>query len=50
VKVVKGKVDRNLMTPSRYGIRSISALMVFEGGRVVAAEIGIWCNSIEGNV
>ncbi len=34
VKVMKMDVDRNNITPSKYGIRGIPALLVFKGGQV----------------
>ena len=34
LKVMKMDVDRNNITPSRYGIRGIPALLVFKGGQV----------------
>jgi thioredoxin 1 len=35
LKVMKMDVDKNNMTPGRYGIRGIPALLVFKGGKVV---------------
>jgi thioredoxin 1 len=34
LKVMKMDVDKNQMTPGRYGIRGIPALLVFKGGKV----------------
>jgi thioredoxin 1 len=34
LKVMKMDVDRNNMTPGRYGIRGIPALLLFKGGKV----------------
>src|SRR5580693_3947654 len=34
IKVMKMEVDRNNMTPGRYGIRGIPALLLFKGGQV----------------
>ncbi len=34
LKVMKMDVDRNNMTPGRYGIRGIPALLLFKDGRV----------------
>jgi thioredoxin 1 len=35
LKVMKMDVDRNNMTPGKYGIRGIPALLVFKDGKVV---------------
>ncbi len=40
VKVMKMDVDRNNITPSRYGIRGIPALLVFKGGQVAEQIVG----------
>lgn len=40
LKVMKMDVDRNNMTPSRYGIRGIPALLVFKGGQVAEQIVG----------
>jgi thioredoxin 1 len=34
LKVMKMDVDKNNMTPGRYGIRGIPALLFFKGGKV----------------
>jgi len=34
LKVMKMDVDKNNMTPGRYGIRGIPALLLFKGGKV----------------
>lgn len=41
VLVVKLDTDRNPGTSERFGIRSIPTLMVFDGGREVAREVGV---------
>ncbi len=40
LKVMKMDVDRNNVTPSRYGIRGIPALLIFKGGQVAEQIVG----------
>lgn len=40
VKVMKMDVDKNNITPGRYGIRGIPALLVFKGGQVAQQIVG----------
>ncbi|MDE1154160.1 MAG: thioredoxin [Acidobacteriaceae bacterium] len=40
LKVMKMDVDKNQMTPGRYGIRGIPALLVFKGGKVAEQIVG----------
>jgi thioredoxin 1 len=40
IKVVKVNVDESPDAPSRYGVRSIPALMIFKNGQVVAQTVG----------
>ena len=40
IKVMKMDVDRNSMTPGRYDIRGIPALLIFKGGKVVEQIVG----------
>lgn len=40
IKVVKMNVDENPESPSRYGVRSIPALMIFKNGELVAQTVG----------
>jgi len=40
IKVMKMDVDRNNMTPGRYGIRGIPALLLFKGGQVAEQIVG----------
>ncbi len=40
VKVMKMDVDRNNVTPSRFGIRGIPALLVFKDGKVAEQIVG----------
>lgn len=40
LKVMKMDVDRNSVTPGRYGIRGIPALLVFKGGKVAEQIVG----------
>ena len=41
IKVMKMDVDRNNMTPGRYGIRGIPALLLFKGGQVAEQIVGL---------
>ncbi|MEO6923891.1 MAG: thioredoxin [Bryocella sp.] len=40
LKVMKMDVDKNNMTPGRYGIRGIPALLIFKGGAVAETIVG----------
>jgi thioredoxin 1 len=40
LKVAKVNVDENSLTPSRYGIRGIPALLLFKGGKVADQIVG----------
>ncbi len=40
LKVMKMDVDKNNMTPGRYGIRGIPALLIFKGGKVSEQIVG----------
>ena len=40
LKVMKMDVDRNNMTPGRYGIRGIPSLLIFKGGKVAEQIVG----------
>jgi thioredoxin 1 len=40
IKVVKMNVDESPEAPSRYGVRSIPALMIFKNGQVIAQTVG----------
>lgn len=40
LKVAKMDIDTNPATPSRYGVRSIPTLMLFQGGKPVATHVG----------
>jgi thioredoxin 1 len=40
LKVLKMDVDTNTMTPGRYGIRGIPALLIFKGGKVAEQIVG----------
>lgn len=40
LKVMKMDVDRNNITPGKYGIRGIPALLVFKGGKVAEQVVG----------
>ena len=40
IKVVKVNVDESPDAPSKYGVRSIPALMIFKNGQVVAQTVG----------
>jgi len=41
VKVGKLNIDKNPQSPSRFGIRSIPAVLLFKGGKVVETLIGV---------
>ena len=40
VKIVKINIDDNPSTPSKYGVRGIPTLMVFNGGEVKSTQVG----------
>lgn len=40
IKIVKMDVDKNTITPSKYGIRGIPSLLVFVNGKLVATKTG----------
>jgi thioredoxin 1 len=40
VKVVKVNIDDNPNSPTKYGVRSIPALMIFKDGKMVAQTVG----------
>ena len=40
LKVMKMDVDKNNMTPGRYNVRGIPALIVFKGGKVAEQIVG----------
>ncbi|MFV0369807.1 MAG: thioredoxin [Hyphomicrobiaceae bacterium] len=40
VKIVKLDVDQNPQVTSRYGIRAMPTLMIFQGGQVAASHTG----------
>ena len=40
LKVMKMDVDKNNVTPGRYGIRGIPALLIFKGGKVADQIVG----------
>ena len=40
LRVAKMDVDRNAVTPSKYGIRGIPALLLFKGGKVAEQIVG----------
>ena len=41
VAVGKLNIDENPNTPSKYGVRSIPTLLLFKGGEVVEATVGV---------
>ena len=41
VAVGKLNIDDNPNTPSKYGVRSIPSLLLFKGGEVVEATVGV---------
>jgi thioredoxin 1 len=38
--VVKINIDENPQTPTKYGVRGIPTLMIFQGGQVAATKVG----------
>ena len=40
LRVCKMDIDQNPETPSRYGVRGIPTLMLFQGGTLVATRVG----------
>ena len=40
IKVAKINIDDNPSTPSKYGVRGIPTLMIFNGGEVKATQVG----------
>ncbi len=40
IKVMKMDVDKNNLTPGRYGIRGIPSLLIFKGGKVAEQIVG----------
>ena len=40
VKVVKVNIDENPQAPTKYGVRSIPTLMIFENGEVKDTKVG----------
>ena len=40
IKIVKINIDDNPSTPSKYGVRGIPTLMVFNGGEVKSTQVG----------
>ncbi len=40
VTVVKINIDENPQTPTKYGVRGIPTLMIFQGGQVAATKVG----------
>jgi thioredoxin 1 len=47
LKVVKMDVDKSSMTPSRYAIRGIPALLLFKDGKVIDQLVGVGSNPKE---
>ncbi|MCC8417615.1 MAG: thioredoxin [Rickettsia endosymbiont of Bryobia graminum] len=41
IKIVKVDIDNNAETPSKYGIRSIPTMMIFENGKAVETKVGV---------
>ena len=40
IKVVKVNIDENPSTPSKYGVRGIPTLMIFNDGEVKSTQVG----------
>ncbi len=40
LKIVKVDIDRNPLAPTRYGVRGIPTLMLFERGELKATKVG----------
>lgn len=45
VKVVKVNIDESPNAPTKYGVRSIPALMIFKDGEIVAQTVGSMAKS-----
>ena len=41
IKIVKVNIDENPNIPSQYGVQSITTLIIFKKGEVVATKIGM---------
>ena len=41
IKIVKMNIDDNPETPSKFGVRSIPSLMIFENGKQVESKLGM---------
>jgi thioredoxin 1 len=40
ITVAKLNIDESPQTPSKYGVRGVPTLMIFQGGQVVATKVG----------
>lgn len=40
LKIAKVNIDENPMSPSKYGVRGIPTLMLFQGGQLVDTRVG----------
>lgn len=40
IKIVKMNIDENPETPSKYGVRSIPTMMIFNNGEQVSVKVG----------
>lgn len=40
VQIVKLNIDENPQTPTKYGVRGIPTLMIFQDGQVAATKVG----------
>ena len=40
VKILKINIDENPLTPQKYGVRGIPALMIFKDGKLIDTKVG----------
>lgn len=43
--IAKMNIDENQLAPSRYGVRGIPTMMIFNGGQVVSTKVGAMLKS-----
>lgn len=45
IKIAKVNIDENPMSPSKYGVRGIPTLLIFNGGEEVSRQVGAMAKS-----